>query len=182
MPPKSSKKETPKSREEARKAATTRKLVIIFALLGLLHTQHLGEESTDVSDDFKAVVNLLESDKSTYHFSKLLVSDLQAHKIYDDGPHFLTEAERTHVRRTIFPDGVIDAGVTKADAAPTTKQGATLPGKLLQHIEPMLLHTFTVPTFSEPLSSCGIDMARPSVSRTERHRAVSHRRSSSDDM
>ena len=103
VPPKSSKQETPKSREEARKAATTRKLVIIFALLGLLHTQHLAEESTDVSDDFKAVVNLLKSDKSTYHFSKLLVSDLPAHKMYDDGPHFLTEAERTHVRRTIFP-------------------------------------------------------------------------------
>ena len=122
----------PKGSKDTPEAATTRELVIRFALLGLLHTQHLAEESRDVCDDFKAVVNILKCDENTYEFNKLLVSDLPAHQMYDDGPHFLTETKRMHIRRTIFPDGTIYAGAMRADAASTTKQGATLPGEFLQ--------------------------------------------------
>lgn len=71
--------------------ATSRKLLVIFALLVFLHTLHEVFVASELGDDIKAVVGYLHGDKEASKFSQLLASERDRDKMA--GRFFLSELE-----------------------------------------------------------------------------------------
>lgn len=81
------------------KAGRTKQNLVIFALLGILHALHEVKKATEVSSDFKHVVEHISGDDP---FAKLLVSEENRHRLAGDTVFFLSKMERDYILSKTF--------------------------------------------------------------------------------
>eukprot|EP00904_Undaria_pinnatifida_P003736 jgi/Undpi1/13363/HiC_scaffold_8.g03022.m1 len=108
------------------RGASSRRLVVIFSLLGLLHTLHEATEEIEVCSVFKLVVGHLLGDKEASHFVQLLLSEGNREKMA--GRFFLSEMERRYVRQSLLDKNTFGDGGDST--TPTVASALNKPGTI----------------------------------------------------
>lgn len=108
-----------KNEPAERAAGEMRKLIVIFAILSVLHTLHKATDATEVHNDFKTVVDALESMEQAGSFRAAIVSDDSRHEIGGEGCFFLSGMEREYARG-VFSQGKDAMGIAEEVPATST--------------------------------------------------------------